>query len=77
LVLSPGASPIVPNLEGIHSEPVFTIRNVVDTDRLNRYVQTDNVQEIAVIGGGFIGVKAAENLKLAGFNVSPVEFGQQ
>jgi len=77
LVLSPGASPIVPNLEGIHSEHVFTIRNVVDIDRLNRYLQTDNVQDIAVIGGGFIGVEAAENLKLAGFNVSLVEFGQQ
>lgn len=77
LVLSPGASPIVPNLEGIHSEHVFTIRNVVDIDRLNRYLQTDNVQDIAVIGGGFIGVEVAENLKLAGFNVSLVEFGQQ
>ena len=77
LVLSPGASPIVPNLEGIHSEHVFTIRNVVDIDRLNRYLQTDNVQDIAVIGGGFIGVEVAENLKLAGFNVSIVEFGQQ
>lgn len=77
LVLSPGASPIVPNLEGIHSEHVFTIRNVVDIDRLNRYLQTGNVQDIAVIGGGFIGVEVAENLKLAGFNVSLVEFGQQ
>ncbi len=77
LILSPGASPIVPNLEGIHSEHVFTIRNVVDIDRLNRYLQTGNVQDIAVIGGGFIGVEVAENLKLAGFNVSLVEFGQQ
>jgi len=77
LVLSPGASPIVPDLEGIHSKHVFTIRNVVDIDRLNRYLQTDNVQDIAVIGGGFIGVEVAENLKLAGYNVSLVEFGQQ
>ncbi|MGY4797744.1 FAD-dependent oxidoreductase [Lysinibacillus fusiformis] len=77
LVLSPGASPIVPDLEGIHSKHVFTIRNVVDIDRLNQYLQTDNVQDIAVIGGGFIGVEVAENLKLAGYNVSLVEFGQQ
>jgi len=77
LILSPGASPIVPDLEGIHSKHVFTIRNVADIDRLNRYLQTDNVQDIAVVGGGFIGVEVAENLKLAGYNVSLVEFGQQ
>lgn len=77
LILSPGASPIVPDLEGIHSKHVFTIRNVADIDRLNWYLQTDNVQDIAVVGGGFIGVEVAENLKLAGFNVSLVEFGQQ
>ncbi|MFK5707136.1 FAD-dependent oxidoreductase [Lysinibacillus boronitolerans] len=77
LILSPGASPIVPDLEGIHSKHVFTIRNVADIDRLNRHLQTDNVQDIAVVGGGFIGVEVAENLKLAGYNVSLVEFGQQ
>ncbi|MFB7352474.1 FAD-dependent oxidoreductase, partial [Bacillus thuringiensis] len=77
LILSPGASPIVPDLEGIHSEHVFTIRNVTDIERLNRYLQTDHVQDIAVVGGGFIGVEVAENLKLAGYNVSLVEFGQQ
>lgn len=77
LILSPGASPIVPDLEGIQSKHVFTIRNVTDIDRLNRYLQTDNVQDIAVVGGGFIGVEVAENLKLAGYNVSLVEFGQQ
>ncbi|MED3796337.1 FAD-dependent oxidoreductase [Lysinibacillus capsici] len=77
LILSPGASPIVPDLEGIHSKHVFTIRNVADIERLNWYLQTDNVQDIAVVGGGFIGVEVAENLKLAGYNVYLVEFGQQ
>ncbi|MGE7690840.1 FAD-dependent oxidoreductase [Lysinibacillus sp. NPDC097214] len=77
LVLSPGASPIVPNLDGAHSSHVFTVRNVVDIDRLNRYIQSDDIQDIAVIGGGFIGVEVAENLQLAGFNVSLVEFSQQ
>ncbi|MCM0624944.1 FAD-dependent oxidoreductase [Lysinibacillus sp. OL1_EC] len=77
LILSPGASPIVPDLEGIQSKHVFTIRNVADIDRLNWYLQADNVQDIAVVGGGFIGVEVAENLKLAGYNISLVEFGQQ
>lgn len=77
LVLSPGASPIVPNLEGIDSPHVFTVRNVVDIERLNNYVKSDDIEDIAVIGGGFIGVEVAENLRLAGFNVSLVEFSNQ
>lgn len=77
LVLSPGASPIVPNLEGVDAPHVFTVRNVVDIERLHDYVQTQNVENIAVIGGGFIGVEVAENLRLAGRNVSLVEFADQ
>ena len=48
-----------------------------DIDKLNKYVKRDEVKEIAVIGGGFIGVEVAENLRIAGFNVSLVEFGDQ
>lgn len=77
LVLSPGASPIVPNLEGVHSKHVFTVRNVVDIERLQNYVQTNDSKNIAVIGGGFIGVEVAENFTLAGRNVSLVEFADQ
>ncbi|PIC87288.1 pyridine nucleotide-disulfide oxidoreductase [Sporosarcina sp. P20a] len=77
LVLSPGASPIVPNLEGVDSKHVFTVRNVEDIERLNNYVQTKDIDNIAVIGGGFIGVEVAENLKLAGRNVSLIEFANQ
>ncbi|QDQ01008.1 pyridine nucleotide-disulfide oxidoreductase [Lysinibacillus fusiformis] len=77
LVLSPGASPIVPNIEGVDSPHVFTVRNVVDIERLNNYIKSDDIEDIAVIGGGFIGVEVAENLRLAGFNVSLVEFSNQ
>lgn len=77
LVLSPGASPIVPNLEGIHSSHVFTIRNVVDIKRLNHHIHNNRVDNIAVIGGGFIGVEVAENLRLAGRKVSLIEFADQ
>ncbi|PID21474.1 pyridine nucleotide-disulfide oxidoreductase [Sporosarcina sp. P3] len=77
LVLSPGASPIVPNLDGVDSKHVFTVRNVEDIERLNNYVETKDIDNIAVIGGGFIGVEVAENLKLAGRNVSIIEFANQ
>ena len=77
LVLSPGANPIVPNLPGVHNSNVFTVRNVIDIERLNHYVKSDDVQDVAVIGGGFIGVEVAENLRLAGLNVTLVEHGNQ
>src|SRR5690625_4768801 len=77
LVLSPGASPIRPNLEGINNKNVFTVRNVVDIERLSGFVKQNNLKDIAVIGGGFIGVEVAENLRLAGHHVSLVEFANQ
>lgn len=77
LILAPGAKPIVPNLEGITNPNVFTIRNVVDIDHLHQYLQTNHVKDVAVIGGGFIGVEVAENLRLADYNVSLIEFANQ
>lgn len=77
LVLSPGAKPIRPNLEGINQPNVFTIRNVADIESVNHYIKQNEMKNIAVVGGGFIGVEVAENLKLAGYNVSLVEFANQ
>ena len=77
LVLSPGAKPIRPNLEGINQPNVFTIRNVADIENVNHYIKQNEMRNIAVVGGGFIGVEVAENLKLAGYNVSLVEFANQ
>lgn len=73
LILSPGARPIVPNIPGIEKVNVFTIRNVVDIDKLKKFVDSLNTKEVAVIGGGYIGVEAAENLREAGYNVSLIE----
>lgn len=74
LVLSPGARPILPeSIEGIASEHVFTIRNVVDIERLKEYIDKNKIDDIAVVGGGFIGVETAENLRLAGKNVALIE----
>ncbi|AOV06785.1 FAD-dependent oxidoreductase [Sporosarcina ureilytica] len=77
LVLSTGAAPIRPNIEGVHNDNVFTVRNVVDIQNLNTFIQHRGLKDIAVIGGGFIGVEVAENLKKAGYNVSLVEFANQ
>lgn len=77
LILSPGAKPIVPNIEGMDKVNIFTIRNVVDIDKLNVFVKELDIKDIAVIGGGFIGIEAAENLKEAGYNVSLIEGANQ
>ena len=73
LILSPGASPIVPSIPGIEKVNVFAIRNVVDIDRLNQFIKQPFVKDIVVVGGGYIGIEAAENLRGAGHRVSVVE----
>ena len=77
LVLSPGASPIVPKLHGIENVNIFTVRNVIDIDKLNKFVKQMNKKEVTVIGGGYVGVEVAENLSEAGFNVSLIEATKQ
>ncbi|NLY80654.1 MAG: FAD-dependent oxidoreductase [Lysinibacillus sp.] len=77
LILSPGANPIVPPFEGVNLPHVFTVRNVVDIDRLNQYISGFGVEKIAVVGGGFIGVEVAENLREAGKEVTLVEHSPQ
>ncbi len=74
LVLSPGANPILPgSIKGVKKDNVFTVRNVVDIDKLHTYINENNIEDVAVIGAGFIGVEVAENLHDAGKNVSLVE----
>ena len=77
LVLSMGAKPIVPKFEGLDSVNVFTIRNVVDINRLNLFVKERKDKKITVIGGGFIGIEAAENLREAGYEVTLIEAADQ
>ncbi|MDO5715590.1 MAG: FAD-dependent oxidoreductase [Tissierellia bacterium] len=78
LILSPGAKPIKPqSIEGIHGDNVFTIRNVVDIDALKQYLETQNIKKVAVIGGGFIGIEACENLVEGNFEVSMIEASNQ
>lgn len=73
LILSPGAEPIKPNIDGIDSDIVFTLRNIPDTLKIKEYIEKSNPKSAVVIGGGYIGVEMAENLKEAGLDVSVVE----
>ncbi|MDO5417785.1 MAG: FAD-dependent oxidoreductase [Lachnospiraceae bacterium] len=74
LILSPGANPILPaSIPGIRKPHVFSVRNVTDIRALKQYLDANQVKKTAVIGGGFIGVEVAENMRMAGLEVALVE----
>lgn len=78
LVLSPGASPIKPNIRGIEEcENLYTLRNIPDTDKIKEYVDNKKPRKAIVIGGGFIGLEMAENLRERGLDITLVEAGNQ
>lgn len=77
LILSPGAVPIIENIKGLENANLFTVRNVVDIDNIKKFIKNSEAKNILVIGGGFIGVETAENLRLAGYNVSIVIASKQ
>lgn len=76
VVLSPGARAIKPNIVGINSERILTLRTIPDTDAIKAYVDQCGTNSAVVIGGGFVGVEMAENLKQRGLDVTLVEAAQ-
>lgn len=74
LILSPGAAPVRPDIEGADNERVFTLRNIPDTYRIKDFIERENPKKAVVVGGGYIGIEMAENLKTAGLDVTIVEF---
>jgi len=78
LVLAPGANPILPrSIQGIDLPHVFALRNVTDAEKLHAYLAQDHIRQVAVVGGGFIGMEVAENLIQAGKQVTVVEAADQ
>ena len=73
LILSMGAEPIRPNIEGADGSNVFTLRNIPDALKIKNYINTAKPRSAVVIGGGYIGVEMAENLAQAGLKVAIVE----
>ncbi len=78
LVLSPGSKAIMPrSIKGIDGDNVFSVKNVYDIKKLDSYLIDNNVTDVAVVGGGFIGLEVAECLKESGKNVSLIEAASQ
>ena len=66
LVISVGASPVKPPIEGCDLENVFFMRTPEDAIRLREVVDSGNVKKAVVVGAGYIGLEIAENLKEMG-----------
>jgi NADPH-dependent 2,4-dienoyl-CoA reductase/sulfur reductase-like enzyme/peroxiredoxin family protein/TusA-related sulfurtransferase/rhodanese-related sulfurtransferase len=77
LVVSTGSTPLVPPIAGIGGPGIFTLWNIPDTDKIKTYITEKKPKSAAVIGGGFIGLEMAENLKEAGCHVSIIEMQDQ
>ena len=77
LVLSPGAEPLRPRIEGVENSRILTLRNVPDTDTIKQHIHKNNVKKAVLVGGGFIGLEMAENLYMAGAEVFIVEMADQ
>ncbi len=76
LVLSTGASPVVPPLPGVDLPQVRVLRNIPDVDGLNALVGT-GARRAVVIGAGFIGLEVAEAFRHRGLEVTIVELADQ
>jgi CoA-disulfide reductase len=77
LILSMGAEPVKPNIPGISSPKVFTLRNIPDTYRIKEYIENNRPRSAAVVGAGYIGIEMAENLKNAGLDVTIIELAEK
>lgn len=73
LLLAPGASPLRPPLPGIDLAGIFTLRNIPDMRQIKMWISARNAKSVAIIGGGFIGLEMAENLRHLGLTVTLVE----
>ena len=77
LILAPGASPILPPIEGIDAPNVFSLRNLQDTDRVKNFLEDREVRRVVVVGAGFIGLEMVEMFRKLQMSVSLVERSPQ
>ena len=77
LIISTGAKPIKPSIEGINSEKVMTLRTVEDAVKIKSFVDENKPQSVIIAGGGFIGVELAEGLIERGLKVKIVQRPKQ
>jgi NADPH-dependent 2,4-dienoyl-CoA reductase/sulfur reductase-like enzyme/rhodanese-related sulfurtransferase len=76
LILSTGASPIVPPIPGIDLPGVFTLRDLRDVDRIHARLES-GVRRVLILGAGYIGLELVENMVRRGFDTTVVDLADQ
>jgi NADPH-dependent 2,4-dienoyl-CoA reductase/sulfur reductase-like enzyme len=77
LLLSPGGSPVKPQIPGSDHPAIHTLWTIPDSDRIRAMVDEGKVKTALVVGAGFIGLEMAENLHARGINVVVVEMAKR
>lgn len=77
LLLSPGASPIVPPIAGLDNPLTHSLRNILDMDRIIQTIQMNKPTHATVVGGGFIGLEMMEAFHQLGINTTLIEMADQ
>lgn len=73
LIITTGASPILPPIPGIKLNNILPLRSVSDADQIKKRIDNDNIQRVSIIGAGFIGLEMAESFKKLGLEVTVIE----
>ena len=77
LLISTGAKPFVPDIKGLEEAGYLTLRNIEDMEKISSCIDSDGYKNAVIIGGGFIGLETAENLKHKNINVTVIEKADQ
>jgi NADPH-dependent 2,4-dienoyl-CoA reductase/sulfur reductase-like enzyme/rhodanese-related sulfurtransferase len=77
LVLAPGAAPIRPPLPGVELPGIFVLRSIPDSRKIRDWIERKKPATAVIVGGGFIGLEMAENLRTRGIEVTVVEMLNQ
>jgi len=77
ILLSPGAAPIRPPIEGVDLRNIYSLRNIPDMDKIKAFVDIKKPASAVIVGGGFIGLEMAENLTERGVKTTIVEMLDQ
>jgi NADPH-dependent 2,4-dienoyl-CoA reductase/sulfur reductase-like enzyme/rhodanese-related sulfurtransferase len=77
LVIATGAQPIRPKIEGLELKNVFYLRSIFDADAIVQRIRSEDIRNVVIAGGGYIGLEMAESLLQLGKKVTIIELASQ
>ncbi|MBY7142711.1 CoA-disulfide reductase [Virgibacillus sp. NKC19-3] len=77
LILAPGASAVIPDVEGRNKACIFTMHTIPDMDEIHSYIKANRPKTVAIIGAGFIGLEMVENLHALGLKCTIIDRSDQ